>query len=801
MINLARGLGLALRDAIRSIRRGRARVGLAAAILTVAMTAATVTFAVVDPLAIRALPFEAPDRLVALALPSAQPGRVLPVTPADFLSWRAYAGAVEGLAAVRGGGPLTLRSGDITTEVASRRVTWNLFDVLGVRPALGRFFGPEHERPGGPRAVVLSHALWTGRLARDPEIVGRLVMLGDDAYTVAGVLPPGVRYPMTGPIPGLYVPYVVTAADRENSRGFSMQVVGRLRPGMAIERARADPQLAPAVIVPLPEYVVGPAKAWLRLVLVAVALMLLIASLNVAGLFLAQGLDRRPELGTREALGASRAQIVAGLALEGVMVAGAAALAAIGLAALTLPAVTALLPPGLTRTEEIAIDGRVIGTAFLAATSASAVFALIPAWLAGRRPLSAIMKAAGGPLVGGRPRAMTAFLVGNTAVSAALLVPSVLVITSLVLLIRADLGFDRHNVVQIEWRSTLRDLPTPAYAAAIAGTHERILSHAVSVSGVKSAALTESVSPLTGGGNGARLDIPGYGRTEGSEVESHSVSPGYFDVLRMALQRGRLFTDADGPAAPGVIVINELAASRYFRNRDSLGEVIDFGGPVTVVGVVATVYANGPEGEPRPAVYVPIAQRVRALPTGPKLEPGIVGRLLVRVGAAPQEMGERIREAIRPALSGFEPGAVTVVDDMFAGLTAIRRFTAQLMMTFGMLATLLGASGIYSATAFVVGRQMPAFGLRAMLGAGPTQLFREVLVTVARRAIFGLGVGLGLAWAASSAMRRFVYGIEPADARIYFAVGVGLFLASLVAAAVPACRSRTADPAALLRQT
>jgi ABC-type antimicrobial peptide transport system permease subunit len=164
-------------------------------------------------------------------------------------------------------------------------------------------------------------------------------------------------------------------------------------------------------------------------------------------------------------------------------------------------------------------------------------------------------------------------------------------------------------------------------------------------------------------------------------------------------------------------------------------------------------------------------------------------------------MGERIREAIRPALSGFEPGAVTVVDDMFAGLTAIRRFTAQLMMTFGMLATLLGASGTYSATAFVVGRQMPAFGLRAMLGAGPTQLFREVLVAVARRAIFGLGVGLGLAWAASSAMRRFVYGIEPADARIYFAVGVGLFLASLVAAAVPACRSRTADPAALLRQT
>jgi predicted permease len=799
MVDLARGLGLALRDAIRSIRRGRARVGLAAAILTVAMTAATVTFAVVDPLAIRALPFQSPDRLVALALPSAQPGRVLPVSPADFLTWRDQAGAFEGLAAVRGGGQVTLRSGSVTTEVSSRRVTWNLFGVLGVRPVLGRSFGPEHEQPGGPRAVVLSYALWAGRLARDPDIVGRVITLGDDAYAVAGVLPRGVRYPMTGPTPDLYVPYVVTLADRENNRGFSMLVVGRLRPGMTLDRAQADPQVAPAVVVPLPDYVIGPAKAWLRLVLIAIGMMLLIASMNVAGLFLAQGLDRQPELATREALGASRAQVVAALAIEGLIVAGVAAIGSVGLAALTLPAVTGLLPPGLTRTEEIAVDARVIGAAFLAAAAGSVVFAVIPAWVAGRRPLSSTMKAAGGPLVAGQPRAMTAFLVGNTAVSAALLVPSVLVITSLVLLVRADLGFDRRNVVQIEWHNSLGKIPGSQHGAAIALAQERLLSLARSVPGVRSAALTEGLAPLSGARNGARMDIPGYGRTEGRDVESHRVSHDYFDVLGIALKRGRLFAPTDGPTAPRVMVINELAASRFFKGRDPLGQVVDFSGPVTIVGVVATVYATGPEDEPLPAVYTLLSQGRRIALPGPNGEPRMVGRLVVRLDDDPMRGGLAVREAIRPGLSGFEPGALTLVEDLFGGVTALRRFNAQLMTAFGGLALLLGACGIYATMSFAVRRQMPALALRAMVGASPARLAREVVLVAGRLALVGTAAGLLFAWFTSSAMRRFVYGLEPADLRVYAAIIAVLLLAALVAAAGPARRATRASPLSLLR--
>jgi predicted permease len=799
MLNTARSFGLALRDAARSLRHGRAQVSLATAILTLAMTAATVTFAVVDPLALRALPFDAPDRLVAVALPSTRPGLLMPVSPADFLTWRGQAQSFESLAAVRGGGSLTLRLDDVTTEVATRGVTWDLFEVLGVRPVLGRTFGPEHEQPGGPRAVVLSHAFWSGRLAGDADIVGRLVMLGDEAHQVAGVLPPKVRYPMTGPAPDLYRPYVVTSEDHTNTRGFSMFVVGRLRPDVTLERARADPQVAPAVVLPLTDYVIGPAKTWLRLVLVAVALMLVIASLNVAGLFLARAIDRRQEMATREALGASRWRLATGLALEGLMVAGAAGVAAIGLAAVALPSAVALLPPGLTRTEEIGVvDVRVIVTSLLAAAASATVFAVAPAWLAAREPLSVTMKAAGGPLVGGQPRAMMAFLVGNTAVSAALLVPVILVVASLALLIRADLGFDRENVVQIDYRSSLGDLPRAQHAAAMALTRERILSLARGVRGVSSAALTSGVAPLGGARTGTRLEIPGFGRTEGFEVESHAVSPDYFNVLRIRLKRGRVLTDGDGPAAPRVMVINELAAARYFKHRDPLGQVVDFSGPVIIVGVVATVYGSGPEDEPSPAIYTSLSQS-RALP-GPNGEARMVGRLIVRVHEDPRRLGLLVREAIRPALSGFEPGALTLVQDSFSRLTAVRRFNAQLMIAFGVVALILAATGVYGTTAFVVGQQLPVFALLATLGANPVRILRDVLLKTGLVTATGVVTGLAISWGASSAMRRFVYGIHPADPAIYGLIGFVMLLVCIGAAFGPARRSIRTDLVGLLRR-
>lgn len=787
-------------EASRGLRAGRGTTALAFAILTLALAAGTVTFSVVDGVAIRPLPFVSPERLVGISLPGVKPGTLSPVTPQDYFSWLEGARAFTSLAASRPTPPLRLMVGGESEMLTARRITASLFEVLGVRPAAGRWFGSEHEREGGPGAVILSHELWVRRFRSDANVIGSKLKFGQESLEVVGVAPAGVWYPIDQSPSDLYVPYVATAAERSNGRARSMSIVGRLLPEVSVDQARADVtrvSTGPVVVLPLHEQVVGSAKRWLLLVLAGVGFVLLVACVNVATLLLVRATTRAQEFAIRVALGASRGRLVVDLVLEGLILALCAGAAAVAVSLWGVELAKSNMPPGLlTRVSTIAVDGRVLSVSIAVAVLCGVTFASAPAWLAVRSDLIGVMKAGGGVLVSGRrgERSLGSLLVVEITVVSMLLVATTLVVRSFILITTTDLGFDRENVITIEYARSLRESPEASRSSAAAIFRAELLSRVTSLPGVSNAALSTNGSvPLAGSSVRYSLVIPGVGETRADDMlETRMVSPGYFQVMGMRLVQGRLFDSGDRAGAPLVMLINDVAARRFFRDRNPVGEVVTFRGPTTIIGVLNGVHFRGPEAEVQPEMYLPADQE----PTRGLMDSG---SLVVRTDGNTREVAAAVRDAIRPTL-GSEPPQAQFVDDFFRRLTAGRRFNAGVMAAFGFIGIALGIIGVYGTMAFLVTRQGRDIGLRLALGASRSRIMRSVLGVALRRVALGVAMGLTAAWAASNMFRSFVFGIQPTDPSIYAEVASFVVVVGLVAALVPAVRAARLDPVETLRR-
>jgi putative ABC transport system permease protein len=797
-------LSVDLRSALRGLRAGRGTTVLAFVILMLTMAAGTVTLSVVDAVALRPLPYASPDRLVSISLPSRTVGTVLPATPKHYFSWLDSATTFELLGAARFVAARRLEVDGVVETLATREVSANLFDVLGVHPAAGRFFDSAHERPGGPAGVILSHALWVRRFAADSGVIGREFMFGHEVRHVVGVLPQGVSYPITlGPPPDIYIPYIVTAAERSNDRATSMMVVGRLRSGVSVEQARADVQrLSSAVVQPLHDRVVGPAKTAMLLVLASVGFVLLVACANVAILFLIRATTRVRELATREALGASRSRLAIGLLVEGLILALASGAAGLVLSFWGVEIAKLNLPRGLTRVSTIAVDGRIVIASIAVAVLCGLVFASGPAWLAGRSDLVQLMKSGGGGLLGDRRRHrwLSVFLVADVGIVCILLVATTLVVTSFVLITTADIGFDRRNVMTLSYQRPLDRVAGAERPAAAAVLRREILDRVKSLPGVSHAAISDAPGPLSGVTTRHSIIIPGIGQTSYDEMpQKRAVTPDYFEVMGMQLLRGRLFEDSDRVGAPLVMLINDIAAHRFFAGRDPIGEVVTYLGPTTIIGVLKSVHFDGPEGEVRPELYTPLDQEPYEN-VGVVSEGGAVtgGSLIVRTTRDPQALASAVRDAVRLSLNA-EPPQPEIVDDYFRRLTAGRRFNAMLMTTFGLIAVAIGVIGVYGTMAFVVTQQVSAIGLRMALGASPSRVMHSVLRTALGRVALGIASGLAGAWAASRALTSVVFEIRPTEPAVYIAVAGFLTVVGFAAALVPAKRAARLDPLTALR--
>lgn len=802
-------LGRDARDAWRGLRSGRGATVSAFIVLTLTMAAGTVTFSVVDGVALRPLPFGNPDRLVGLAVPNPIAARAVFSAPQDYFAWLEGTQAFESLAAARSVGT---RQSDVNGEIESLRtvqVTANLFHTLSIAPAAGRFFGAEHEQPGGPLGVVLSHDLWVRAFRADPAIVGRRLKVGDDSREVVGVVPAGVSYPVgtTAP-PELYLPYVPTPADRlvSGGRTISMQVVGRLRPGIGVEEARADAsRVSPVVLEPLHALMVGPSRLWLLLALAAVGFVLLVACVNVAAVFLTRATTRVRELATREALGAPRGRLVRVLLFEGVLLATAAAVAALAASSLGLDVVRSNLPAGLARVDEIRTDIRVLAVLFTTAALCGLFFASAPAWLAGRSNLLGLMKATGGTVVGGRrrDRSLSAFLVAEVAFVCVLLVATTLVVASFIVITTTDLGFNRQNVMTFGYLRSFKHVAEADRSAAETALRNDLLDRARAVAGVTHAAFaSNSTLPLAGSSVRYSITIPGVGETGGDNMlETNMVTPDYFAAMGMTFASGRTFESSDRAGAPLVMVINEAAARRFFPGVDPVGQVVTFRGPTTIVGVLRDVRFDGPEADTRPAMFTPADQETR--PVG---DAHAGGSLIVRAQRDARAIAPAVRAAISPALAGLEPffGGVDPVqirfiDDYWRDKTASRRFNASVMATFGMVAIAIGAIGIYGTMAFFVAQQVRTIGVHMALGASPSRVMRSVLRAAALRVGAGVAIGLAGAWAVSSLFTSLVFGVAPTDPMVYLTVAGVIGIVGLAAALMPALRAARLDPLVALR--
>jgi predicted permease len=793
--------GVDVRHAWRSLRNSPATTLTAFLVLTLSMSAATVTFSVVDAVVLRPLPFGSPDRLVDVSGPSPTVGRIYPASPQDYFAWLGASDAIESLASSRVEPALRLQIDGEAEQLVAQRITANLFDVLAVRPAVGRFFGPEHDRPGVPLTVILGHRFWVRRFAADPHIVGRRLQFQDGVREVVGILPEGVAYPITSDSePDAYVPYVASALDRLPNaprRGF-VQVVGRLRSGASVEQARAElNRFAGAIVMPLRDRVVGvvgAAASWMLLVLLAVAIVLVVAAANVGTLFLARASTRMGEFAMRAALGASRLRLAAGLLLEGALLAAASSGSALLIALWGVEIAKSGLPAGLTRVSTIGIDARVFAASVTMAVFCGTVFSCLPAWFAAKIDLMSVLKSSAAT-TGGRARqlALRSFLTANVAFVSVLLVVAALVVTSYVIVTTADLGFDRRNVMLVSYSRSLKDLPPSARLTAAASLRDEVLRTVNEIGGVEAAALSLNASaPMSGGSVRYGLTIPGHGEVRGSDMlETNMVSPEYFDVMGMEAIRGRVFDDTDRWGSPGVMVINDAAARRFFGTRDPVGQVVTFRGPTTIIGVLRGVRFDGPEGDVRPAMYIPIDQE-------PFRGDLTFGTVVVRTWGDPRAKAADVNAALRAVL-GSELRQPRFIDDDFSRVTATRRFNAGVMGVFGLLALMIGAIGIYGTVSFFVAQQVRSIGVRMALGASRRMVMRAVLQDALARVALGVCVGLATAWGISSALQAFVFGVQPTDPRVYIAVAGFMALTATLAALLPALGAARLDPLVALR--
>lgn len=807
------------RDAVRGLRAGKGTTALAFGILTLTLAAGTITFSVVNAIALRALPYPGGHSLIAIAgLPRAD-GAPVGAASQDYFAWREGTRSFDGLAAARPAGVIRLDVDGAAQELTLARVTANLFDVLAVQPALGRVFTPEETTPGHDSVVVLTHSAWTRSFGADPNVIGRRVTLAPpqepEALEIIGVLPPGITYPVTAArTTEAFRPYVATVVDRDHAsrgRSYSLDVVGRLRAGVTPAQARADVERVTAavraaypgtsmaggapLVLSLHDRVVGRAKSWLLLVLAAVGCVVVVGCVNSASLLLARATIRSRELATRAALGASRARLARTLLIEGLVLAFAASASAVALGYWGVAFAKAQLPTSLARAETIAVDAPVLMASIVAAVLCGLLAGGAPALHVLRSDLFAQMKT-GGAVIGGRQtRSLGAFLVGEVAFVTVLLVATILVVTSFVAVTTADLGFDRHDVMTMYVSKSLQGVPKPDRRAVASVFFADVLERARAVPGVKVAGLIGGGSaPLGGASVRYSLVIPGVGELSGEDsFETRGVSPEYFPAIGLRVLRGRAFDANDGAGAPSVAIINDLAARRYFPGRDPIGEMIIFrSGETRIVGVVQNVRLNGPEAEWRMELYVPLAQE-------PQPFDSAGGELVVRtIGSAPAA-ASAVQEAIRPALAGLTLTQPRFVDDAFRRLTADRRFNAGLMVIFGVLAIAIGAIGIYGTMAFAVAQQARSIGLRMALGASQSTVLRSVLWESLWQVGVGAAVGLIGARMIASLFTSLVFGVQTTSPAVYAAVALGLSAMGVLAAFVPARRAARVDPLVALR--
>jgi predicted permease len=814
-----------LRFAWRSLRRRAGFTSLVVLTLAFGVGATTTLFAVVRTVLLTPLPYGRPEGITVLW--SAWTG--FPKTWLSYDEYEAWKADIPAFADVGlyAEGAANLTDGDEPERVRAANVGANVFAVLGIAPMLGRGFTAEEDRPGGPRAAVLSHEAWQRRHGGDPSVVGRTIQVNGEAVPLVGVMPPGFRLPadFTSAAPtDLYLPLATDAATEGVPPGPEFQrgggshgflAVARLAPGATADVANA--QLSDyvgrlvrenvlsqetqfrAFAVPIEEEITGGVRGPLLVLLGAVGIVLLIACANVAGLLLVRGERRRRELAIRVALGAESARLTRLLFAESAMLAGLGAAFGCALAWAGIAVVRRGAPATLARVGDTSIEPGLLVFVLLVACLAALLTGVLPAMQATRVAPSDELKEGGKGATSGsaRLRWRQALVTTEIAMAVVLVIGAGLMVRSVANLFAIDPGFDPRGVVTMRLSTPSVWYPDSARVAAFWTDLQARVSRLPQVQSVGAARLLPLASEMGDWG----LQVEGYTPPphRGAPGDWQVVTPGYFEALGLRLAEGRFFDARDDFSGPLAMIVNRRFVELYLSGRPPLGTRVRIGGSAdslrySIVGVVDDVKHNALTREVKAQFYVPLAQFARA--------PGNTLRsmsLVVRTGGDPQVLVGPVRAIIREADARLPVAEVRTLDEIVGASVAAPRFAMQMLSIFGAIALALSAIGVFGVVSQVVAMREQEFGIRSALGARPVELLRLGLASGLRQTAAGLVIGVAVALAATRLLARLLEGVTPTDPLTFAGVVAITAGVALLASAVPARRAARAHPGIVLR--
>jgi putative ABC transport system permease protein len=792
---------------VRTLRRSPGFAATATAVIALGVGATTAAFSITDHILFRPLPFREPERLAKLWQNQTAKGYSrMELSPANYRDWKATSRSFEEMG-VFGRRPSNLGGDGRPERVDGYWTSVEVLRILGVRPEIGRLFGPEDAAPGAPAVVILGHGLWKARFGGDPGILGRPVLLDGTPYTVVGVMPAAFHFPDRDA--ELWTARTFVDRDYEDRRDTYVHGLGRLRDGVSLEQAQAEMTLIAAQLeraYPVDNALTGatilrfrdelPEQARLLplALLGAAACVLLIACTNLTSLLLARAMVRRKELAVRSALGAGRERLVRQLLTESLLLALAGGVLGVLVAAAAVPALVRLVPQSLPIAEAPAMDLRILAFSLALTAVTGAAFGIVPALRAcGQAGVSGLQESGRGAVGGTRERARSLLVLSEVAVSVVLLVCCGLLLRALWRVHAVDPGFRAEGVLTVTTA-----LPLPRYEATAMRTrfYRQVLADARALPGVASAAYISHLPMVMRGGVWPVI-LPGVTAPPGTQPMAtlRFVTPGFFETLGIPLRAGRDIQESDTRDAPGVVVISESLARQHWPGRDPLGQRFQFGlAERTVVGVVGDIRVRGLERSSEPQAYLS-SQQVA--------DGSIIGYtpkdLVIRAEGDPRALLPSLREIVRRADPEQPVSNVRLLSDIVEGETGARRVQVRVLGGFAAAALLLAAIGLHGLLSFAVSSRVQEIGVRIALGARAADILSIVLREALTMAGAGLVVGLCLAYAAGRGMEALLAGLRPADAPTYLAATLLAALMALVGSLLPARRAVTVDPITVMR--
>ena len=811
---------------LRMLRKKPMFTAVAVLTLALGVGANTAIFSIVNAVLLRPLPFPNPDRLVRIYFDDPGVGvrdTLFSVPELDDL--RNRSGVFDEVSAV-GGGSVNLTGASQPERLEFAVTHPNYFSMLGVRPQIGRVFGPQDVGLGFAPIAVISNGLWRRSYGADPNVLGRTLLLDNDPYMIVGVLPPEFRH--LGPTVSENAEIFLTtgfSADPSPppARGTRSMpaAIGRLKPGITVQQAQARLTAMAAQIrhdfatdypaqaqwtidiQPLQESVVGNVRPMLLVLMGAVILIVFIVCLNLANLLLARASGRQQEMAVRLALGATRGRMIRQMLTESVLLSIIGGAAGIATAYGALGFILRVVPANIPRLSEVKVDWVVLTFALLISMLTGLVFGLAPALQSARVALTAAIRegARGSGYSAKTGRVRDVLIVSELAFAITLMIGSGLLLRTLRDLLRENPGFNSKHVVTANGWLPIPNNPKadPYFTIRAKNVFNReTLRRMREIPGVDLAAIVSNLptTPQTNVTNFDALMIEDRPVESQQDLRSERIriSPDYFKVMQAPLVRGRFFTEEDEDGKPRVAIVDESTARRYWADGDPTGRRVRFGqnpnAPwMTVVGVVKDIKHDGLDVDGVPHIYVSIYQSAdRAF------------SVVLRTSLPAATLEPQIRGVIQGIDHGLPVFGVSSMDDVLDASLAPRRFSADLVSGFAGLALLLASLGIYGLLAYMVGQRSREIGLRIALGARREDILKLILGKGFMLATAGIVAGVVFAASGASAMASLLYGVRPHDPAVFVFVPLLLLVVTVLASYIPARRAAMMDPIAALRE-